>query len=396
MGIDRVLAYAVLYWLVLSVALGAPQSAAASEGEGLSLLGPETVEVTGDQGDDSATGYLTLLNSSKASAPFSVSFQASSDEDLTAGKVTPGSIPPHTARRVPVVFSGLGSLDGQASGELIVESGESVLSKAVEVKPGPQPLTSSWPAALVGGSFVLALVLGLGVAIGTDNADLGRPAPGPKLTYESWGTTLTAAGAILATVLGEVTYPPFPVQIDKDSLVNLNLLFLALIVLAPFAYQALRRSDAGAVGEEEKMVGTNLTLLLACTLTLWAVLGELGTVTLLAWELISGAVPHFFLLIGSALVLILAIVYFLRTTNRMVRKAWAPAAPTSQGLPAPGVTEAVAPGEPREIDFREVDTLRLGATGFPVATLSRPEHGNVVELAVPSSTAATQPHWSLL
>jgi hypothetical protein len=392
----RVLGYAALLLSLTGAFLAGPPSALADESEALSLLGPETLEVTGEQGEDSATGYLTVLNSSEAPVQVNVSFQASSDESLVAHEVAPSSIPPHKAERVAIVFSGLSSLDGQGSGQLIAEGGKTVLSRAVEVKPGLQPLVKDWPAWLIGGSFVLALILGLSVAIGADNTDLARPAPGPKITYESWGTTLTAAGAVLGTVLGEVTYPSFPVQIGQDSVVNLNLLFLALIVLAPFTYQALRREDAGEVGDEEKMVGSNLTLLLACTLTLWAVLGEIATVSLLGWELMTGEVPHILLLIGAALVLVLAIVYFLRTTNRMVRKAWTPAAASSEALPAAGVLEAVRLEEPTTYDFTGVDKLRLRASGLTVPTLvNRPGIGEV-EVAVPRSTPAEKPHWSLL
>jgi hypothetical protein len=393
----RGLVYTFLFPLLPALFLAAPQLAGASEGEGeaLSAPGPETLEVTGEKGDDSATGYLTLLNSGESPLPVRISFQAGSDEGLTAGEVKPRSIPSHTAERVAITFSGLGSLDEAASGQLIVEGGESVLSKTVEVKPGLQP-AAEWPAVLIGVSFTLALLLGLYVAIGADNADLARPAPGPKLTFESWASTFTAVGAVLGTVLPEVAYPPFPEQIGKDTLVSLNLLFLALIAFAPFSYQALRRSDAGEVGEDEGMVGTNLTLLLACTLTLWAVLGELGTVTLLASELVGGELPELVVLFGAALVFVLAILYFLRTTSRMVRKAWAPAPPAPGPPPAAGVAEAVALEEPRTLDFSNVKQLRLRTSGFPVPTLvSHPERQEV-ELAVPSSTAATKRHWPLL
>jgi hypothetical protein len=78
-----------------------------------------------------------------------------------------------------------------------------------------------------------------------------------------------------------------PREIDKETLVRLNLFFALLLVAAPLIFHAIRKPTRAAA-REEGLWGFNLTLLLACTVTLGAVLGELATLALLFWEVLGG------------------------------------------------------------------------------------------------------------
>jgi len=394
----RSLALISLFALLSTAALAGAQTVFAAEDEGpaWSILGPDTVEVSGEEGEDSATGYLTLLNSGDKPVQATVSFQASSAEGLTAKEVQTAPIQPREAQRVSVVFSGLDTLDDEAaSGQLVVDDGKAASSKAVEVKPGLQPVTD-WTAALIGASFAAALCLALYRALRVENLDaLKQPVPAPKLSFESWGTSFTAVGAVLGTVLGAVTYPSFPEQIGKDALINLNLLFGGLIVLAPFVFLALRKSDGVAVGEEAGPVGTNLTMLLTCAVTLWAVLGEIGAITLLGWELIEGDLPHTALVVLALLVLLLACRYFLVGVKQLLNKEWNPPTPPSEGDEDED-EEVVVLVRPRSFDLRAIDSLQLKTTAFPMTTVASHPERREIEVAVPEPTAQPARRWSLL
>jgi hypothetical protein len=396
MGTSRVLTGVATAALSATILLtAAPPAIAAAEDDPVAILGPEVIKVTGGTGEDTAMGYLTIFNGGEKSVRPTVSFNASSDENLTAEHVAVSAIPPRKARRIGVEFSGLASLDAIASGQLLVTHGHFASAKSVEVEPGLQP-AANWPVVLVAASFVVAACMGLVVAtlIG-DRQVLGRLAPGPKLTLESWATNFSAVGLVVGTVISQITYPALPKQISDSSLVSLFSLFLVLIAIAPFFYLALRKRDAGLVGEDEGFVGTNLTLLVACTVTFWAVLGEFGATTLLGWELIHGKVPHLILVLAALLLVLSAIRYFLVTTRKMAEKEWALPSPAPEPPPAAGLVSHQI-SLPETLDLSDFDSLRLWTADLSVPTVfSRPEEGEV-ELAVPRSTAAPKSHWSLL
>jgi hypothetical protein len=115
-------------------------------------------------------------------------------------------------------------------------------------------------------------------------------APPPKWSVESWATHLTAVGALVGTVLGSASLPEVPRQIDKNSLVALSLLFGALVVVAPFVFQAVQSPRVSAnAPEEEGGNGYTWVLLVSCWLTLGAVFGQLATLGLATWEIAGGS-----------------------------------------------------------------------------------------------------------
>jgi hypothetical protein len=243
------------------------------------------------QGKDSAEAFVTVLNTGSTPASITASFQAGSSDSTKAALAAPTTIQPRQATRVKLVFSGLTALSETVSGELVITGGAKPVAQSVEVTPALQP-SASWPSLIVGVSLGLALLLTAVIAViagarkGWER--LTDAAPPPQWSFESWATHLTTVGAVLGTVLGSASLPSTPRQIDKTSLVSLSVLFGALVVIAPFVFQAIQRPGSwGSSGNDERS-GYTWVLLLSCGLTLGAVLGELATLGLATWEITGG------------------------------------------------------------------------------------------------------------
>lgn len=93
----------------------------------------------------------------------------------------------------------------------------------------------------------------------------------------SWATTLTTVGAILGTILSAEVLAG-----DKSlTFVSLNLLFGVIVVVAGLVYSAFRTLELvdSETDEDEKQIqGYVGFFVIACVLTLWAVVGELLTI----------------------------------------------------------------------------------------------------------------------
>lgn len=303
----------------------APSAAQATTGEGLSLLSSASaITVTAGEGEDTAETHLALFNENPTHTRLKVRFEASSDASVKVVSATPERLPAEQVTRVAVVFEGLESLREPVSGELVIVAGPDPVAQSVEVRPAPQP-TAPWPllillVSLFGAIFTALTVVGN--MPGDDRAPLRYSAPGTKWEAKSWATTLTAAGALLGTVLGGVTFPPYPEQISKESLVNLNLFFGALVVIGPFLFQVLRRRTVSEGDRKAERFGTNLTLLLTSTVTLWAVFGQLAAFALLAWELISTEWVAAIIVVALVLLTLGAARYFFLTMSEAVIRNW--------------------------------------------------------------------------
>jgi hypothetical protein len=321
-------------WIAFVPAMTAP--AAASADPTLSV-GQEELTVTGDEGADTGSGYLTVLNGGKTPATAHVTFEATSNVGV---KMTPTLAPvaPGSARRIKVTFTGLKRLAAKATGELVVAGGTETVERPVSITPGLQP-SASWLKVFFLGAlglaalFVVLMALCV-VAVGGGVGRLFTQSPGPKWKFDSWATTATAVGAVLGTVLAAVTLPAVPKEFDKDTLVQLNLLFAGLLVLAPFLFQAMRRPGASVSDQVAGLYGFNVTLLLACALTLAAVTGELATLGLLMWELIGGGTWAVAAVSSLGVVAVLALWYIATTTWRLVCTDW-------PNVPAPATVAAV-------------------------------------------------------
>jgi hypothetical protein len=124
---------------------------------------------------------------------------------------------------------------------------------------------------------------------------------------------------VLGTVVASVTFPAFPVEIDKDTLITLTVFFGLLAVVGPFIFECIRHASADQSG----LQGYNGTLLIAFSVTLAAVLGELGALGLLFWEILSGGALGWVAVVAAGLACILAVIYFGQTAPDAVSTDWA-------------------------------------------------------------------------
>jgi hypothetical protein len=305
-------------------ALAFAQSAAAAPP--LKFLGTEVLSVSAKESADEADAFVSILNPGANGVNITADFQASSEGSVGA-KFPPGTtIPGGKAKRVKVTFTGLDKLTDVVDGQLVVSGGSAPIAKSVSITPAPQPV-ADWPLWIVVGSLVAIAVAFLLVVyvIGIAYDGFGRlflAAPGPKWSFQdSWATNVTVVGATLGTVLGAVTLPEVTRQIHKDTLIRLNLFFALLLAFAPLVFHVIR-SPSRAAAREEGLWGFNIGLLLAASVTIAAVLGELATLALLFWELL-GPVNAAWLVVGATVfVAVLAAVYFFFTVPFLASEQW--------------------------------------------------------------------------
>jgi len=309
------------------IALTVPVAAARAAPE-LTVLGSGPVEVKAEAGKDTAEAFVSVLNTGGEPAGVSIGFQASRSAAIKATLAGSAEIKPRQAANVGVRFTGLKGLTEKATGQIVVQGGSKPVAQSATITPALQPLVN-WPLAIVIGCMGASLLLigaialrVLGKRSATGKSLLLGPAPGPKWSYDSWATHLTAVGALLGTVLGAVTLPAVPVQIDTESLVGLSLLFAGLAAAGPFVFQAIRSPDAKAGEEEEGNWGYTWGLLIACWLTLGAVLGELATLGLAAWVITGGDGAAVALEVGLGVLFLLAAYYVVTTANALASVDW--------------------------------------------------------------------------
>jgi len=166
----------------------------------------------------------------------------------------------------------------------------------------------------------VALVACGWLASGQPRSELTHRVPGP-VGWDfstSWASNFTVVGAILGTTLSAQILPSTTVVLPSpNDYTSLSLLFAVLVVVAPFVYSGLLlTSDASGTQ------GQCWELLVACSLTLWGVIGELGTVGLVfyeaqhAHELAQGAVVPLWIVLGAAIALTAP--YAIRTIKLLV------------------------------------------------------------------------------
>lgn len=314
---------AVLTASVPSSALAAIGTEAPSTEPALTVLNTAPLAVTGEQGKDEIEVKFSALNTGDSDAKLTVRFQASSSERVTVASVSPETIPAGGAQRLIVTLAGVSELGEPATGQLVVLGGEDPVAQSVEIKPAPPE--SDWPVILIASSLVLAIFVALAVvgSMGEQRQQLNKRAPNPKWTYSSWATTVTAAGAAFGTVLGAATFPEFPSEVSKTELVNLNILFGLMVLIGPFLFETLRKFKVSTKDAKAERTGTNLTMLIASSFTLWAVSGQLGAFGLLGWELLGGkgwAIPAAMLVV---VFILLGAWYYFTTMSEQVIRDWA-------------------------------------------------------------------------
>jgi hypothetical protein len=267
---------------------------------------------------------LTVLNAGAAEANATVKLQAETVSVVDcsgARRIAAG-----TAGRVTIKCSGLKGLHKPMRGQLVVTGSGVPTAHQIDVKPALK--SADWAIAIIASALAIAVVIVACIWFWAcydaerKQRFRGR-APGPKWDFDtSWATTLTTVGALLATVLTAITYPDAPHHIDKDTVVALSALFGAMVVVAPFLFQAWRHKDAPVAGPGSTLWGSNRILLLCCGLTFAAVLGQLATGALLCQELTDdGAAGWVATGVATALALG-ATRYFIVTAARQADTDW--------------------------------------------------------------------------
>jgi hypothetical protein len=316
--------YSAAVFLIAMIVAGGASAAAQQANPKITGLGQEALSVKAKSGEDSAVAYVSVLNAGSAAARIQVTFQAASSDRIRVTKFQPQSAAPG-ATRVAVTLTGLTALKEEAEGQLLVTGGAEPVARAVKITPAPQP-SRDWAATIFWLTvIVFALLYGAvvaGLALTKRLPSLGKLAPGPKWSFESWATTLTAVGAILGTVIGDVTLPEVPRRVDKETLIELNLIFGVLLVVGPFVFQAVRARSASADDQEAGLTGYTWALLLACSLTAAAVLGELATLGLMGTELTEKDVWRTVIWVAAGLLCVLALLYFSRTSWELATTDW--------------------------------------------------------------------------
>jgi hypothetical protein len=304
-----------------SAAVAAPARAASK----VSILDQDAIEVAATRGNDTAATHLSVLNTGDELVTLTLSLQAVSTGAVgVEHRSETVSVPPGKARRIRVTLNGLKDLRDKVTGQFVLTGGAEPVAKGVSVLPAS---THDWPlimliAAVAAAVALMAYTIGWALTRGK-GGDLFNEAPGPKWKFDdSWATSLTAIGALLGTVVGSSALPEIPHEIDKDTATLLSLGFGGAVVSAPFIFSAVRNPTKDTTDPDAGRWGYNFALLLSCSITFGAVVGELATLGLVSWELIDPKAWRYaalgaFILLGE-----LSLYYFLTTVPYLATSDW--------------------------------------------------------------------------
>jgi hypothetical protein len=163
---------------------------------------------------------------------------------------------------------------------------------------------------------------------------------------KSWGANVTLGGALLMTLIGLTMFPDRPHLMTKASYSLLQVLFGALVSLAPLVYNLIRREvqvNSGGIPRVE-VQGYVFTFLIAGGLVLWAAMGQVATLATVSEEFVSGGAldqASGRTLQGlAALLFVLLLVYGFRSLYMTAKTV--SAAPTEIGGSRPGPQPAAA------------------------------------------------------
>jgi hypothetical protein len=319
----------------------------------LTVTGEGPLSVKAKSDSPAANTSLIVLNEGPAAVRLEgVTFEASSwtppaarapIEARSAGveveSFSPSTVPAGAARLV-VRFDGLDELSGDpVDGQLILrgEGGHVLGARSVSVTPAPQP-SADWPLVFFWVGVVLSAALAV-VALGALAAHSGLPfrqalhgsAPGPDWTADGWSGKLAAVGGLLAIVVGEITLPSVPREISKETLVQMNVIFVSMLAVGPFIFYALRRrvahrswGTAVGLGDMDKkgVWGLKTWLLLSYVITAVAITGQIGALVLLGCEITSGTSWHVVVITIGAVLAALALRSFWVVTYGQAKMNW--------------------------------------------------------------------------
>jgi len=178
---------------------------------------------------------------------------------------------------------------------------------------------STWVTGIVGGSLGIAVIFAFGAALYAD-ARLRAAAPGPGWSITSWASNLTGIGAVLGSIVAGVALTAKAKPLDQDTFLALSAFFAFLVVAGPFVFQCARNPKTDP--RDQGPCGWNFTLLVACSVTLAAVVGELTTLAILYWEIFDGGAPGYIAVVVVALAGLLAAYYYAVTVPKLASTKW--------------------------------------------------------------------------
>jgi hypothetical protein len=305
----------LLALVCVGVSLLAPASAGAAETAQIDILSPEGIEVSAGE---EVSETVRIRNSGPD--PLLVKFEVIGEY---APRVTPvsGIVFDYSIRTFALDFTPVE--EGKEVSGLLVASAATAPPATIPFTASPQQETPWWLYGILFGSFLVAFALllvrwlvgeypskaGMGAPIGPANWDFTK----------SWGSTLTVVGALLGTVLASSVLPD-DTSIPKATYAALNFFFAALIIIGPFIYTATQRSrpvDRTSTVQEPQFHGYVWSFLLASCVTLWAALGEFGTILAVFYEIrVGNTMPSAALVILTVLLATCAILLLVMTWRR--------------------------------------------------------------------------------
>jgi hypothetical protein len=289
--------------LVVTAALAAPAMAQAQGVPGLEFVAPDKLSVALDGGKASKSVWVRNTTEDTANLEFETLLEDSDGKPKSVVvNPLPASLAAGDEQRIRLTFSTKKQVDG-ATGELKVTGAGA---------PGSLELSVSKKTVADRG-VALTLTLPLVVAIllvywagrnALKHRSSGRPLPASVDFEKSFASGITAVGAIFGTILASSVMPEETSSLSKEGFAALNLVFGIAVVVAGFVYLALQRVIWKTEPEEEQagkkpskkqkpkpkaeFQGDIRAFLVACIITVWAVIGELWLTLRLIRELVGG------------------------------------------------------------------------------------------------------------
>jgi hypothetical protein len=317
---------------------------------------------------DLLVANLPLRNPSKdpAKACIDAHGQGARGEDLTLTvKPTQVDLQPYEAVIQKVTISGVdaGSDSVPGTGFLRIFRGDTANpanSCAQKETSAPNEVEIRIPERPIAGMIVLLPLFAAGIVVLVTAYNLRRKSVSLHRAMgvanwafdKSWGANVTLGGSLLVALLGLSTFPSRPQLMTKPSYALLQLLFGALVSLAPLVYNLIRQETVVNKGgyPQVSVYGYVVTFLAAGGLVLWAAMGQVVTLGVLAEEFLRCGVVDWMtariLQMLAGTVLLLLLIYGFRSLYATAKSVSTPAtvgtvimhpSPQMPGAPAAGV-----------------------------------------------------------
>jgi hypothetical protein len=289
----------------------------AAEQARLDFVSPDKVSVSADKPSDTATVILRNNGPSPADVTFRV--EAAKDAPTVSNPAT--TVPAFQIAHVELTLTP--AKRHQAAKGVLVASAPGSVPAAVTLDASATKSPPWWVYAVIFGPLAIGLVL-LTVrwlSRTRKDADLGdRVGPASWDFSKSWASTLTVFGALVGTIVTSGVLPDTSTT-PKSTYAGLNVLFGALILIAPFVYTATQKAakvHLSKTVKEPQYQGFVWGFLLATAITVWAVMGELATTFAMFEAIRTGhSMPGVAVIVLAAVVIIAAALLLLVTWRRV-------------------------------------------------------------------------------